>query len=250
PFFVVDADLKIQFMNPACLEFTGVALEAVANRAACADIFKSNLCERDCAIRRAMNTRQAVVGTRVHVQDRHSREHSVVVNAGPLVDRNGEVLGGFEVWRDAMPDEELASRVSSLQDTLKGYCQQVTESIHALRDKVAQGSPESASILANMERRTSELLRTSNTLLESHCWDIMDCPPERQAQCPAFPNLGTECWNVDYTWCNGQLQGKAVEKAKACSSCDVHRRLRSTKVSEGVETLRPPATSCSQHMEP
>lgn len=226
PFFVVDTSLSIQYMNPACLEFTGFNLPDVSGKMLCRDIFQSDLCQGNCAIKQAIMTKQPVVGKRVHVKDKNGERHAVIVNAGAMVDMNGEVLGGFEMWRDAMPDQEMTSRVNSLMSTLYEYCRDTRELLDdALRREIGK-SQEGKRVFNQMKERVGELLNTCQAMQRSYCWSIMDCPPERQVQCPVFPNNGRKCWDIDYTWCDGQMQGKADEKTEKCSQCRVYIELR------------------------
>lgn len=97
PFFVVDTDLNVEYMNPACLEFTGLNLGSVAGKMVCRDIFESDLCESRCPVKQAMDTQSPVVGRWVKVRDKDKKEHTIIVNAGAFVDNNGEVLGGYEI---------------------------------------------------------------------------------------------------------------------------------------------------------
>lgn len=229
PFFVVDTDLNIQYMNPACLEFTGLSLDKVVGSMICKDIFKSDLCQAQCAIQQAMKTKKPVVGKWVKVIDRNKREHTIVVNAGALIDTNGEVLGGFEIWRDAMSDMELASRINSFLETLNNYCYEMNRLIDTFKSRISPGLLKNVNnrrMLDDMKYRTNNLATWSNSLFNSYCWDMMNCPPERRVQCPAFPNSGGSCWDIDYTWCDGQMQGKAVEKKNKCTSCSVYKNFR------------------------
>jgi len=43
------------------------------------------------------------------------KEHSIIVNAGALIDSKGKVLGGFEMWRDATADKKAASNINALK---------------------------------------------------------------------------------------------------------------------------------------
>lgn len=36
----------------------------------------------------------------------------------------------------------------------------------------------------------------------------------------------SNCWNVDYTWCDGQMQGKATEKMDRCKGCVVYKNFK------------------------
>ena len=234
PFFVVDTNLNVEYMNPACLEFTGLNLNSVAGKMVCKDIFKSDLCQSHCPIEQAMKTKSPIIGRRVKVRDGNKKEHTIIVNAGAFVDKNGDVLGGFEIWRDAMPDADVASRINLLSNKVNDCCSEMNRLIDGLRKNLTADLPEDAEghkTLLDMKQCTDSLLNSCNSLFNSHCWDLMNCPPERQVQCPAFPNYGGKCWNVDYTWCDGQMQGKATEKTDRCKSCVVYRNC---KVDEAV----------------
>jgi PAS domain S-box-containing protein len=229
PFFVVDTNLSIQYMNPACLEFTGLKLPEISDKMACRDIFESDLCQGDCAIQQAIMTKRPVVGKRVNVKDKNGKRHSIIVNAGALVDMSGEVLGGFEMWRDAMPDAEMTSRLNSLMSNLDDYCREMGELLEKLDDTLAHEAVKSEGgkrIINQMKQQMGTLMNTCHTMQRSDCWSFMNCPPERQVQCPAFPNNGRNCWDIDYTWCDGQMQGKALEKTKMCTQCRVYMELR------------------------
>jgi PAS domain S-box-containing protein len=226
PFFVVDTHLSIQYMNPACLEFTGLNLPAISGKKLCREIFESDLCQGNCAIQQAIMTQQPVVGKRAQVKDKNGNRHTIIINAGAMVDMNGEVLGGFEMWRDAMPDEEMTSRTNSLISTLYCYCRDVQSLLDETLTLEAGLTKEGKRIIKQMEDRLGTLLKTCHDMQRSYCWSIMDCPPERQVQCPAFPNNGRNCWDIDYTWCDGQMQGKAPEKTKKCRHCRVYGELK------------------------
>jgi len=228
PFFVVDTNLSIQYMNPACLEFTGLRLPEISGKMLCRDIFESDLCKGNCAIQQAIMTKQPVVGKRVNVKDKNGNRHTIIVSAGAMVDISGEVLGGFEMWRDAMPDEEMTSRVNSLMSTLEDHNREMQELLEKLDDTLAHEalkSERAKQITDKMKQQMGTLMGTFHAMQRSYCWSIMDCPPERQVQCPVFPNNGRNCWDIDYTWCDGQMQGKALEKTEKCTQCRAYVEL-------------------------
>ena len=238
PFFVVDTNFSIQYMNPACLEFTGLKLPEISGKMFCRDIFESDLCQGNCAIQQAIMTKRPVVGKRVNVKDKNGNRHTIIVNAGALVDMNGDVLGGFEMWRDAMPDAEMTSRVNSLMSTLEDYNRDMQKLLERLDDTLAHEAVKSESakqITDQMKQQMGTLMNTYHAMHRSYCWNIMDCPPERQVQCPVFPNNGRNCWDIDYTWCDGQMQGKALEKTTKCTQCRVYIEIGTkTKDRQGV----------------
>ncbi|GAB4389511.1 MAG: hypothetical protein Kow0025_15330 [Thermodesulfovibrionales bacterium] len=34
-----------------------------------------------------------------------------------------------------------------------------------------------------------------------NCWEYMDCPADTRLGCPAYPDMGRECWKVTGTRC-------------------------------------------------
>ncbi|MBF0544505.1 MAG: PAS domain S-box protein [Candidatus Riflebacteria bacterium] len=226
PFFVVGTAYSIQYMNPACLEFTGLKLKEIGSKVICRNVFQSDLCEGDCAIRQAIKTKKPVVGKRVHVKDKNGKHHTIIVSAGAMVEPNGAVLGGFETWRDAMPDEEMASRINSLMSTLDDYCQYMQDQVENFLLPVLEKSEEGKISLNRMKERLGVLMTAGNAMQRAYCWSIKNCPPEIQRQCPAFPNNGRNCGDINYTWCNGQMQGTALEKTEQCTKCSVYSEIK------------------------
>jgi methyl-accepting chemotaxis protein len=54
------------------------------------------------------------------------------------------------------------------------------------------------------------------------CWQHMKCGIEKD--CPAYPDHGFDCWNVEGTLCRGQRQGNYDSKVVGCRSlCDYYQ---------------------------
>jgi hypothetical protein len=99
------------------------------------------------------------------------------------------------------------------------------ELLARLDDTLAQDAVKgerAKQITTQMKQQMGTFMDTCHAMHRSYCWSIMDCPPERQVQCPVFPNDGRNCWDIDYTWCDGQMQGKAAEKKTKCTQCRVY----------------------------
>ncbi|HMK34429.1 MAG TPA: hypothetical protein VK463_05135 [Desulfomonilaceae bacterium] len=46
------------------------------------------------------------------------------------------------------------------------------------------------------------------------CWEDLKCG--REAQCPAYPDNGRNCFAVTATMCRGELQGSYSDKIAQC----------------------------------
>ncbi|AQS59040.1 methyl-accepting chemotaxis protein [Desulforamulus ferrireducens] len=54
----------------------------------------------------------------------------------------------------------------------------------------------------------------------NNCWEYLNCPEERQKNCPAYTTQqGTNCWKVPQTLCRGEVQGTVAQKIPFCREC-------------------------------
>lgn len=104
--FTVDHNWRITSFNRAAEEITGIPrTEAIGKH--CWEVFRSNMCEKDCALRRTMKLGKDFVDTSTYIVNSEQRRIPVVVCTSLLKDENGKELGGVETFRDMSMVEEL-----------------------------------------------------------------------------------------------------------------------------------------------
>jgi PAS domain S-box-containing protein len=104
--FTVDHDWRITSFNRAAEEITGVPRkEAIGRR--CCDVFRSGMCETDCALRRTMETGVQIVNRAAYIVDSEGRRVPVSVSTALLRDEKRKIVGGVETFRDLSVVEEL-----------------------------------------------------------------------------------------------------------------------------------------------
>lgn len=104
--FTVDHEWRVTSFNGAAEKITGIPREkAVGNH--CWEVFRSNICETDCALSRTMKMGKSFVDTSTYIVDSHKRRIPVVVCTSLLKDNEGRILGGVETFRDMSQVEEL-----------------------------------------------------------------------------------------------------------------------------------------------
>lgn len=104
--FTVDHNWRITSFNRAAEVITGIPRgEAVGKF--CWEIFRSNMCERDCTLRRTMERGKSFIDTSTYIINKEGRRIPVVVSTSLLKDTEGKVLGGVETFRDMSLVEEL-----------------------------------------------------------------------------------------------------------------------------------------------
>jgi len=113
--FTVDPEWRITSFNRAAEEITGVARgEALGKR--CSEVFRSSMCEAECALRRTLKTGKPVIGKSGYIIDSDGNRIPISVSTAVLRDAAGRVTGGAETFRDL-------SEVEALRRELEGKIQ-------------------------------------------------------------------------------------------------------------------------------
>ena len=108
--FTVDEEWRVTSFNRAAEQITGVPREEAIRRRCC-DVFRANICETDCALRRTLETGQPVVDQRVYFINPDGRRVPISVSSAVLRDADGQVVGGVETFRDLSVVEELRKEI-------------------------------------------------------------------------------------------------------------------------------------------
>ncbi|SLM32592.1 PAS modulated sigma54 specific transcriptional regulator, Fis family [Desulfamplus magnetovallimortis] len=110
--FTVDPDWKITSFNRAAEKITGIDREEAIGRH-CWDVFRSNMCERECALKKTMKEGKPFVNSDTHIVSSEGEKIPVTVSTSVLKDSNGNSLGGVEIFRDHTLVDELRKALSS-----------------------------------------------------------------------------------------------------------------------------------------
>ncbi len=110
--FTVDLDWRITSFNRAAEEITRIPRREAIGRP-CSDVFRSSMCEAQCALRRTLKTGKPVIGKSGFIIDAEGARIPISVSTAVLRDAEGRVSGGAETFRDM-------SEVEALRQELKG----------------------------------------------------------------------------------------------------------------------------------
>ena len=108
--FTVDHEWRITSYNRAAEKTTGISRDKAMGKH-CWEVFRSNMCESDCALRRTMKQGKPFIDSSAYIVDIRKRRIPVVVSTSLLSDENGNVLGGVEIFRDVSQIEELRKAI-------------------------------------------------------------------------------------------------------------------------------------------
>ncbi len=108
--FTVDREFRIRCFNRAAQELTGYTSDEALGRP-CHEVFRINVCPDACALRYTLQSGEPVMDLAATLLTRDGREVPVSLSTSVLRDRDGEVIGGVETFRDLTQMEHLRREV-------------------------------------------------------------------------------------------------------------------------------------------
>jgi len=110
--FTVDLNWRITTFNRAAEEITGVSREEAIGKNCC-EVFRSSMCEDECALRQTLKTSQPIIGKSGYIIDADGNRIPISVSTAVLRDAEGNIIGGAETFRDL-------SEIDTLRRELEG----------------------------------------------------------------------------------------------------------------------------------
>jgi PAS domain S-box-containing protein len=104
--FTVDLEWRITSFNRAAEEITGIPRKE-ANGRLCSEVFRSSMCETECALRRTLKTGKPIIGKSGYIIDADGARIPISVSTAVLRNAQGRIVGGAETFRDLSEVEEL-----------------------------------------------------------------------------------------------------------------------------------------------
>ena len=169
PFFVVDPDMKLTYINESAARVAGVVPEEVLGKKTCREVFRSSVCDTGCPVKKAMETGEATVGAKVSIKDAEGKEVPIITSAASLKDSSGKILGGFEIIRDITKEVEAESvlRDSYLkEEEAKKRLQGRVESLSDILKNVAEGDLTVRAEMSGEDDAMDQLVRRTNETLD------------------------------------------------------------------------------------
>jgi len=109
--FTIDLNKKITFINHATESITGfTSNEAIGQY--CFDIFRSNVCQVNCPLEAAIETKEPVHDRTAIIINKSGKEVSLKIEAELLKNDHGEIVGAIEIFRDVSIIEILRQSLS------------------------------------------------------------------------------------------------------------------------------------------
>ena len=184
--FTVDRNWRITSFNKAAEIITGIPKdEAISQQ--CCDVFRASICEKGCVLRETLKTGQQVINRPIYIINSDGETVPISISTALLKNKDGDIIGGVETFRDLSVVEELRrrldkkysyqdiisknSKIMEIFDILPGIAE--SESTVLIEGESGVGKELFARAIHNLSPRKKKPLVTINcgaipdTLLES-----------------------------------------------------------------------------------
>ena len=109
--FTTDRNCRITSFNREAERISGFERDEVLSKF-CFDIFRTDLCQGQCALRTTLQKGKSIANVRVMILTRDGRNVPISVSTTVLRNETGEIFGALEFFRDLSEIEALRKQVS------------------------------------------------------------------------------------------------------------------------------------------
>ena len=153
--FTIDYNWEITSFNRAAEEITGISKHEAIGRH-CWEVFRSNMCEEECALKKTMEEGRPFISTSAYIINSDQKKIPITASTSLLIDKNGDVIGGVETFRDHSLVEELRKELTrniQMEDIVSNSS--VMKSIFKILPQISESD---ASVLIEGETGTGKEL--------------------------------------------------------------------------------------------
>ena len=174
--FTVDDKFIITSFNRAAQEITGVPAHEALGKPCC-EVFRAEICEADCALKRTILTGKPVVNHAVFIVRANGQRVPISISTAVLRDEGRRVIGGVETFRDLTLVEALRREVEksfTFEDIISK-----NHRMHQLFDILPDVADSASTVLLEGESGTGKELFAraihANSLRAQGPFVVVDC---------------------------------------------------------------------------
>ena len=108
--FTINNEWKINSFNAAAERITGFAVQEAIGQF-CHEVFRSDMCGRNCALAKSLETGEPVSNCEVNITNKDGRRIPISISTSILMDDDGVVIGAVESFRDLSEIKRLTAEV-------------------------------------------------------------------------------------------------------------------------------------------
>ncbi len=110
--FTIDYNWEITSFNRAAEEITGILRKEAIGRH-CWEVFRSNMCEEGCALKKTMEEGKPFINSSGYIINREKKKIPITTSTSLLIDKSGDIIGGIETFRDHSLVDQLRKELST-----------------------------------------------------------------------------------------------------------------------------------------
>ncbi len=110
--FTIDEAGKITSFNKAAEEISGYSEEEVIG-IPCAEVFRTDICQELCPLKQSIVSQQRIENREVKVLKKNGHRIPIFISTAALINEEGRVIGGVEMFRDISTESELKKQLYS-----------------------------------------------------------------------------------------------------------------------------------------
>lgn len=108
--FTVDENWNVTSFNKAAEKIIGVSRHEAIGRK-CWEVFHADVCEKNCTLRHTLKTGRPCSNRTVSIVNSQGKNVPISISTAILKDKNGNVAGGVETFRDLSEVQELRKEI-------------------------------------------------------------------------------------------------------------------------------------------
>ena len=201
--FTVDENFRITAFNSAAEKIIGMPREMAIGRK-CHEIFKANICQHRCALKRTLETGTPQSDVRVDVLNANMDPVPIEVSTAVLRDNGGRMIGGVEIFRDISDIEMLRGELDHRHEFSKIIGS--SNAIQSVLSVVPQVAQSDAAVLIQGQSGTGKELVAGAI----HELSRRNAEPFIRVNCAALPDSLLESELFGYV--KGAFTGAVADK--------------------------------------
>jgi PAS domain S-box-containing protein len=132
PFFLVDRERTITYMNDAFAKLIGRNREELIGKKKCSDVIRSSLCAPHCSLEWCSKHNRNLKGAKGIITNSSGKELPVLASVSVLRDSDGNPLGGFEILRNIQREVDAQQREKEQKEYLSVWVKKISETIEMI----------------------------------------------------------------------------------------------------------------------
>jgi PAS domain S-box-containing protein len=126
--FTVDLNWQITSFNKAAQKITGISqTEAIGQK--CCDIFRADICQADCALKKTISTGKEIIDHKVKILTHSGLMVPISISTSILKDEDGTIIGGVETFRDLSSVDTLQNKINEENQTKAIICDSIADGV-------------------------------------------------------------------------------------------------------------------------